>query len=329
MWFKTILRRKMGLGVRGLKLGSAKPQVPSSKPHLPPFAPDEALLRRLERLSLEARRALYGNPNSGEHPSRQRLPASVFSEYRPYTPGDDYRSIDWNVYARQEQVVVKLGETEQDVNVHVLLDCSASMAYGTPTKLVMAQQLAAAIGYVALAHSDRLRVTPIGGATPAMFGPAQGKARALDMLRYLGSVQPAGTAPLGLALGRYARQHERGGLLVVCSDLLATPADGLEMGLRELIPPRWQVLVLHTLDRRELAPEAGETVELEDAETGDRIPMTLDAETIAGYKHNVAAWQEHLAAACNRRGAAYAPIMTDWPFERAVLPYLRLRRIVS
>ncbi|MBC8076096.1 MAG: DUF58 domain-containing protein [Chloroflexales bacterium] len=324
MWFKTILRRNRSVRDWGIRRGSTTPRASRA----PQFALDEALLRRLERLALEARRTLQGSPNSGEHPSRERLPASVFSEHRPYAPGDDYRSVDWNAYARHEQVVVKLGEIEQDINVHVLLDCSASMLYGTPTKLIAAQQLAAAIGYVALVNSDRLRLTAIGAQSVVPWGPAQGKARSVEMLRHLRELQSGGTAALGQALQRYARQHERGGLLVLCSDLLATPAEGLDLGLRELTPPRWQVLVLHTLDRREVAPELGETVDLEDAETGERLAVTLDGETLDGYRKNVAAWQETLAAACNRRGATYAQVLSDWPFERAVVPFLRMRRIL-
>jgi hypothetical protein len=118
----------------------------------------------------------------------------------------------------------------------------------------------------------------------------------------------------------------RGGLLVICSDLLAP--EGLEEALRNLPPPRWQVLVLHVLDRRELHPELSGPLELVDAETGQRLPLTLDAATIAAYRRNVTAWQEGIADACARRGATYAQILTDWPLERMVVPYLRARRVL-
>lgn len=325
MWFKNILRRNISTpqarGAHG-RTGSRK-----SAPET--FQIDEGLLRRLERLSIEAQRSLVGNPNSGEHPSRQRLPTSIFSEHRPYSHGDDYRTVDWNAYARHEQIVVKLGEAEQDINVHIVVDCSASMNLGTPTKLVASQQLTAAIGYVALSHSDRVRITPFGAGAMAGFGPTQGKGRAVEMLQFIRGMRSGRETQLARVLQNYARQHERGGLLVICSDLLATPADGLAEGLRAFTPPRWQVLVLHVLDRREIAPEPGETVELEDAETGERVPMAMDADTIAAYKRNVAAWQDQLAATCAQRGATYAQVLTDWPFEKAIVPYLRLRRIVK
>lgn len=307
MWFKGILRHRRAPNDAALF--------------------DEAFLRRLERLSLQAQRGLRGNPSGGEHLSRRQIPTTIFSDHRQYSAGDDYRAIDWNAYARQEQLFVKLGEVEQDVGVHLLLDVSRSMAWGDPPKLRAAQQLAAALGYLALAHSDRLRIAPFDAALLPSFGPAQGKRRAVEMLRFVEGQQPRGQTELARILSAYAAASGQGGLLAICSDLLAP--EGLEAGLRALPPPRWQVLVLHLIDRRELQPDLRGPLELEDAETGQRLPLTLDAATLDAYRRNVAAWQERIAEICARRGATYARVMTDWPIERAVTPYLRARRILG
>lgn len=306
MWFKNIFSRK------------------TSTTEPPLF--DEAFLRRLERLNLQAHRTLRGRPASGEHLSRNQLPATIFSEHRPYTEGDDYRYVDWNAYAHQEEFFVRLGEIEQNVNVHILLDASRSMHWGTPPKMHSARQLAAAIGYLALAHHDRLRVVPFGNTAHASFGPAQGKARALALLRFIEGVQPNQITALEAVIAAYARQHTHGGLLALCSDLLAP--ETLEQVLSALPPPRWQVLVLHLLDPREFAPDLSGPLELEDAETGQRLPLTLDATTLAAYRQQVRGWQERLAAACARRGATYAQILTNWPLERQIVPYLRARQII-
>jgi uncharacterized protein (DUF58 family) len=307
MWFKTIFNRRRG-------------DAPS-----PLF--DESFLRRLERLSIQARRMLRGAPSGGEHPSRHQLPTTIFSDYRPYSAGDDYRYVDWNAYAHQEAMFVKLGEVEQDVGVHVLLDVSRSMAWGAPPKLRAAQQLVAALGYLALSHNDRLHIVPFGTAPLRPFGPAQGKGRVIELLRFVEQLQLTDRTALASALRTYAATHPQGGLVALVSDLLAP--EGLEEGLRALPPPRWQVLVLHILDRRELRPEMSGPLELEDAETGQRLPLMLDAETVAAYRRNVVAWQELIADTCARRGATYAQVLTEWPLERAVVPYLRARRILS
>lgn len=307
MWFKTIFNRKSNA--------------------VAPTLFDEAFLRRLERLSLQAQRTLRGHPSGGEHLSRNQLPTTIFSDHRPYSPGDDYRHVDWNVYAHQEEILIKLGEVEQSVGVHVLLDISRSMAWGSPPKLRTAQQLVAALGYLALAHNDRLRVVPFGAGTLPSFGPAQGKGRLVELLRFLERLQPDQPTALARALTSYARDHDRGGLLVICSDLLAP--EGLDQALRALPPPRWQTLVLHMLDQRELRPELSGPIELEDAETGQRLPLTLDAATLAAYRRNVGAWQERIAATCGQRGATYAQVLTHWPLEQQIVPYLRARRILQ
>lgn len=324
MWFKTIFRNNRRRG--GPQAAGPEPQRrPQPAADAPLF--DEAFLRRLERLGLQAQRTLRGNPSSGEHPSRHQLPASIFSDHRPYSRGDDLRYVDWNAYARQEHILVKLGEAEQDVNVHLLIDASRSMAVGSPPRLRLAQQLAGAIGYLALAHSDRLQLIPFGPAAMRPFGPAQGKAHLVELLRFIAAIRPQPETNLATVLEQHARRHPQGGLLVICSDLL--DAQGLDAGLRLLVPPRWQVLVLHLIAPEEIAPTLQGPIELEDSETGQRLELTLDAETLETYRRRVADWRAGLARSCARRGATYAPILSTWPIEQKIVPYLRARRLLG
>ena len=94
---------------------------------------DEEFRQRLERLTLLSRRVL-AQSLVGEHRSRHRTFAAEFADYRSYTQGDDFRHIDWNIYARMETVFVRLSEANQDLTVHVLVDCSRSMDWGDPSK---------------------------------------------------------------------------------------------------------------------------------------------------------------------------------------------------
>jgi uncharacterized protein (DUF58 family) len=316
MWFKTIFRRRAPRPA-----GRERARVPEG----PLF--DEAFLRRLERMSLQAQRTLRGNPSSGEHPSRRQLPATIFSDHRPYSSGDDLRYVDWNAYARNDHVLVRLGEAEQDVNVHLLVDASRSMTVGTPPRMRLAQQIVGALGYLALAHSDRLHVVPFGPAALRPFGPVQGKARMVEMLRFVEGIAPQPATRLAPVIQQHARRHPQGGLLVICSDLLAP--DNLDEALRAVAPPRWQTLVLHLLDRRDLQPELQGPVELEDSESGERLPITLDDETLRAYRVAAAAWRERVSRICAQRGATYAPVMTHWPLEQKVVPFLRARRLLG
>jgi uncharacterized protein (DUF58 family) len=321
MWFKNILRPDARR--------SAADDVPRRRNPAADDAPlfDETFLRRMERLSLQAQRTLRGNPSSGQHPSRHYLPTSVFSDHRPYTPGDDLRYVDWNAYARQNHMLLKLGEAEQDVNVHLLVDCSRSMLWGQPPKWRLARQIAGALGFLAMAHSDRLHVVPFGNAIARPFGPAQGKGRLIEMLQYIEHMAVQERTDLAPVLRSYARSFATGGILVLISDLL-DPANLAEV-LRACSPPRWQVLVLHLLDPRELRPELQGPLELEDRETGLRLELDLDAETLADYQQRARAWMENLGQACARRGATYTQLATHWPLERKVVPYLRARRMLD
>jgi uncharacterized protein (DUF58 family) len=316
MWFKNIFR---------------PPNRPAGRQRAARRGPadderlfDESFLRRLERLSLQAQRSLQGHPLSGEHLSRQYLPASIFSDHRPYIRGDDLRYVDWNAYARQDHMLLKLGEAEQDVDVHLLLDTSRSMAWGQPPKMRAMQRLAGALGFLSLTHGDRLSIVPFGSKPQRSFGPTQGKSRMIDMLRYIEQIPIQQHTHVQPVLEQHARANRRGGLLVLCSDLLVS--EGLGEGLRWLKPPHWQVLVLHLIDPRELRPELQGPFELEDSETGQRISVSLDSDALATYRHAVHEWQEGIVRTCGNYGARYAQVLTTWPLEQRVVPYLQARR---
>jgi uncharacterized protein (DUF58 family) len=318
MWFRNIFRPPRNNRTR---TRTARRQHGGSEPLF-----DEGFLRRLERLSLQAQRTLRGNPLSGEHLSRQYLPASIFSDHRPYTIGDDLRYLDWNAYARQDHMLLKLGDAEQRVDVHLMLDASRSMAFGQPPKLRLMQQLAGALGYLSLTHGDRLNIVPFGQRALRPFGPTQGKGRLIEMLRYIEHIPMQQQTSLRDILHMQARKFPRGGLLILCSDLLVY--EGLGEGLSMFRPPRWQVLVLHLIDPRELQPNIQGPLELEDVETGERLSVSLDADAMASYRQRVTEWREGIARTCSGYGAAYAPVLTNWPLEQQVVPYLRARRFL-
>jgi uncharacterized protein (DUF58 family) len=320
---------------------------------------DEAFLRRLERLSFHTVPALRGSP-LGERRSRNLRPALDFSDHRPYSHGDDLRHVDWNAYGRHEELFVKLGEATQSVNIHILLDCSRSMAW-TPaakssdqrvaaySKWDAARRLAGALGYLGLAGGERVEITPFGHTLAEGFGPTEGKRRVIPILKFLSTITPlpplsrggtGGDEQDGLvdSLTSYARTHPAGGLLVLISDLLDTatslsspsPLEGrVGEGLRHLIPPRWQVLVVHLLTEEEVHPTLEGDYDLQDTETGESLPFHLNEATLIQYRLRVRKWCAELQSACAQRGATYARILAEWPLEQAVIPYLRQRGVVQ
>lgn len=306
MWFATIFRRK-------------------TTPTEPPLF-DEAFLRRLERLSVQAQRTLRGTPIVGHHPSRRQMPATVFTDHRPYVAGDDPRYLDWHAYARQEHLLVRLGEVEQDVTISVIVDTSRSMATGDPQRFRLALQLTGAIGYVSLAHGDQVSVFA-GDQEHPIFGPVRGKTLSTVMFRSLQALSPAPSIDVAQIARQTARRNPHGGLVLLISDLL-TPMP-VEVLAQHLPAPRWQVQILHLLSRAELDPNLSGSLELVDSETGTQLTVDLDDETLAAYRAAASAWRTALAQRCARRGIDYAPVMCDWPLERQIIPFLRIRRFLG
>src|SRR5688572_1077834 len=111
---------------------------------------DEEFQRRLESLAIVARRTVDGKTRA-ERRSKKTGSGVEFADHREYAPGDDFRFVDWKLYGKADRLMVRLFEEEEDLSVYVLLDTSASMDFGQPTKLRYGQRIAAALSYVALA----------------------------------------------------------------------------------------------------------------------------------------------------------------------------------
>ena len=101
-------------------------------------------LKKLEMLTLVAKQLFRGDTR-GERRSTVHGASVEFADFRPYVQGDDFRRIDWNAYAKFESLMLRLFVEEQELSVHILLDCSASMNYGDPAKFDYARRLAAAV----------------------------------------------------------------------------------------------------------------------------------------------------------------------------------------
>lgn len=288
---------------------------------------DEEFRQRLERLTLLSRRVL-AQSLVGEHRSRHRTFAAEFADYRSYTQGDDFRHIDWNIYARMESVFVRLSEANQDLTVHLLIDSSRSMEWGEPAKFFYARRAAAALGYIALNRFDRLVATAFSDRLLATYGPTRGRGRILGLLDFLGELQPGAQTDIDAILQQYSlRTRRRGDLLVLVSDLL--PPGGYQDGLRALLERGWQIVLIHLLDPRELDPTLRGDLELVDQETDDRLPLTPAPDVVERYKGLVAAWCEEAETFCKRRGIDYLRVQTTWPFETLVLGYMEQRGLIS
>ena len=286
---------------------------------------DEAFMRRLEQLELASRRLTAGRMK-GERRSTRRGQSVEFADYRNYSPGDDLRQLDWNVYARLERLFVKLFVEEEDVTVHVLVDGSRSMDFGEPNKLDFARRGAGALAYLGLAHLDRVSVAFLADGHASSLPALRGKRRVFEVFRFLEAPRQARLTGLAAAAREYAARLRGTGPLILISDLMDP---GYAEALRHLAATRCELSVLHVLAPEELEPQLASDLRLVDVETNAGVEVTGDADLIDRYRERLAAWQDELAEFCGRRGGSYVAVPSDLPLADLLFDVLRRRRIVE
>jgi uncharacterized protein (DUF58 family) len=270
-----------------------------------------AFLARLEALQLGTRRRLAGH-FAGEHRSVRHGQSVDFADYRQYHPGDDFRRIDYFLYARLGVLNVKLFEAEEDLHLRLLIDTSASM--GTGDKLACARRVAAALGFVALTRRDPVSVHAFPLDRPAPRFAGRNAVPAL--FAHLSRLEAAGDTPFAAAVSSLLARPGPAGLTVVISDLL-TP--DWEAALGRLPSRGGDVVVVHVLAPDELRPSLVGDLELVDRESGSRVAVSLATETVEQYGRVVDAWLERVTARCRQVGAGYVRLLTSDDLEAALL----------
>jgi uncharacterized protein (DUF58 family) len=292
---------------------------------------ESRLVHLLDRLTLVARGRLATH-GQGDRRSPQRGNSLQLVDFRPYAPGDDLRQIDWNVYGRTGDLFVRLYEDERVLTVHLLIDVSRSMEWGSPSKRDQALKLATALGYIALSRSDRVVVGFLGDKVVGQAGPFWGQHQRAALFSALDRAPRATTTDFAASVGGYVdrvRSLPGGGrsLLVFITDLLSGSA---EAGLRRLASgPGHECVILHVLAPDELDPEPAEDVQLVDRETGQTVELNLDLATLAEYRQRLADWTGRLARLCRERNARYLRISSAEDFEGSILRALRAQGVVA
>jgi uncharacterized protein (DUF58 family) len=286
----------------------------------------EDLLRRVERLSLKIRRPLPGGP-AGEHLGRGQGTSIEFADHRPYSPGDDYRRIDWNALARLDELTIRVTESREDVGLYVILDCSSSMASGDGVKARVARQLAAGLAYLALNQLDVVRVYALGNGMVSRSPRYTGRKQAADVFRLLRGLPVVPSTDLGAGFAGFLADRPARGLVVVLSDLLI--GSDYRRGLRRVVQMGFEVALVHVLSEAELTPRLTGDVELIDSETAETIKISMTLDTVSSYRRDLERWQQDLADFCRSLGARYVPAPAERGLETILLNDFRRYSIVE
>jgi uncharacterized protein (DUF58 family) len=279
---------------------------------------EPALLRRLEALALLVRRAVKGQMG-GERRSLSRGRSPEFADFRNYTPGDDYRLIDWNAYARLDRFMLRLFVAEEELPLSLFVDLSGSMDWGTPNKARTAQRLAGALAYVALSSLDRVRLTVFAGGPTSGGAPYRGRHAAQDLFSRIESFPIGGPTDYERLVWPIRRQ--RPGMTVLITDGLGESP--LEPAITSLQLARQEGAVLQLLAPQEITPDWTGDARLRDAETSIEREFTATPATQAAYRAALARRTEDIQRIARRRGLRFARLTTDQSIDDMVQRTLR------
>ena len=243
---------------------------------------DSDFLKRLEYLSLVSKRMFRGQLLA-QRRTKQLGGGIEFADHREYTHGDDLRYLDWNVYARYGELLLKRFHEEEDLHVYILLDASPSMNAGlnsnsrnaeSITKFDYARRLAAALAYIALSDLDRVAITSYADNVLDELPLTRGKDRVLSVLRFLENLKTSGAkTDLARAVRALINRAQRTGLVIIISDLF--DQEGFKQGVDLLRHRHFEphVVQLHTPE--EANPQWLGDIELQEVETGEARKLTI------------------------------------------------------
>ncbi len=286
---------------------------------------DPAVLAEVSSLELVAKTVVDGFV-AGLHRSPDFGFSQEFAEYRAYTPGDDLRHIDWNVFARTERAYLKRYRGETNTAVHVLLDVSASMGFGSGPvkKIAYAKFLASAIVYLSHLQRDSASLI-VFHEELANFVPSS--ARQGQLMRLLHGIDQA-------SLGQRTNYQKplfelqlflkRRGVTVLISDFFDEP-EAIVATVQPLHFRGNEVILFHVLDPGEIEPLISEAALLVDMETGETLETSPDY-AHSEYRPKMAAHIRELRAKAQAAGLDYFLLRTDRPLDAALREYFSVRQ---
>ena len=283
------------------------------------------MLAQLERLELVTRKVFRGRMK-GERRSKRKGQSVEFADFRNYVPGDDLRFIDWNLYARLEKLFLKMYLEEEDLHFYALIDTSASMDFGNPTKLYYAKQLAAALGFIGLCRTDRVRMETLGQPARQPGPVLRGRHSLWRMVEFLAGIEAGESVPLAHGVKNFCLRNSGQGILVLISDLM--DKQGYESAFRMLLAQQMDIYVIHLLSPEEIDPDVKGDLKLVDCEDGDVAEITVSRPLMERYQRTLATFVDGARDFCARRGISYLLANTDVPVDQMVSGYLRQRGLV-
>ena len=293
--------------------------MPDSKRFLHPEA-----IKRIARMDLRARQVVEGYL-SGMHRSPHFGQSVEFRQHRQYTLGDDLRHVDWKVWARQDRLYIKQYESEEKMQVNLLVDISNSMTFGNGhlNKFEYGATIAACLAYLAIRNQDSVGCMTFDNKIRNRLRPMSSKGQLQSIVSVLDAASLKSKTDMTKILSTAAESFTKRGMVILVSDLLSDTAKTLK-SLRLLTQRGHDVLVFHVMDDDEIDfPYTGPT-QFEGMESDASVNCNPKA-LKAGYLSALNEFLDELRRGCAKSAIQYALIKTGDPLDAALAQFLAAR----
>jgi len=285
---------------------------------------DPAVLARLGRLAVQARRPMLGSV-TGLHRSATRGSSVEFAEYRKYAPGDDPRHLDWRVYARTDRFYMKEFDADTNLRCILFLDLSGSMGYANKhgSKLDFAKRMAATLAYLLIKQGDAVGLWLAGEHSDRELPARRSPAHLRLLMDVLHTATPQGENNLMDSLHRAADRIRRRALIIVLSDFFTDP-EPLLRAFRHMRFQHHDLALFHVLDPQELAFDFDRPIRFVDLERTHTL-ISDPSQTADAYRAEIGRYLDELQRGSREFQADYQRVMMHTGFEKALASFI-LRR---
>ena len=273
-----------------------------------------ALVLRLRRRRQLKKKGVQSTPATGF--------TREFKDFRHYTPHDDYRAIDWRLFARLERLFIRLYEEVQEFHVHVLLDTSGSMREPFPEKRLTALKLAAGLSALGLLSQHRVSVHSMNERLISDLPPLKGPGNLQRIIDHLAGLEFEGLTNLEKCFHDFRPSRQRYGIIFVISDLFGTDPQAAPRALARTGVWPGEPHVIHLHHPLERSPGIEGEVELIDVESGERRRMWLTRREVSRYEESFDRFVAAVERECLSRRVDYVRWTTDLEFEETFLALL-------
>ena len=271
---------------------------------------DTSFLQHLDRLSLIINKRITSN-YVGERTTAYVGKGLIFKDHQIYAPGDDFRSIDWKVFGRTDKLFIKRYEEERNLAVHIIVDFSGSMAFGSSrkTKRDYASQIGLGFAYMALKNNERFVLSTFAEKLE-LFKARKGKSQLMSILDYLNKKKCKGKTNLEVSLGTYKRLINSKSYIVIVSDFLYD-VNQIRNALYRI--KNHKIVLVQVLDKIETDLNIEGDFKLVDTETKESLRTFVSPYARKQYIQHMADHKADIVKVCAEVGAQFYSFGTDVP----------------